>query len=95
MPACRAIPRPNRSRQPDPAPLTSQGPPQIRGGRVLASRTHIACTVPAKHGRRGANGARAAIQIRRVTASNTPGEQVVLARAAQDAGATCRNNHLI
>lgn len=54
---------------------------------VLAGLTDVTSRVPAQHGRSGPQSARGAVQIRCVTASDTPGEQVVLARAAHDAGA--------
>ena len=55
---------------------------------VLAGLADVTGGVPAQHGRGGPQGTRRTVQIRRVTASDTPGEQVVLARAAHDAGAS-------
>ena len=82
----RAVTGPIRSRQTNPAPLARQGPSLIRWIRVLPSLTDVASAVPAQDGRSCSQGARGTVQIRRVAASDTPGEQVVLARAAHDAG---------
>jgi hypothetical protein len=87
---CRAITRPLRCCQADPAPLARQGAPLIRWMGVLAGLTGIAHSIPAQHGRGGPEGARGTVQIRRVTASNTSGKQVVLASRAQDAGPPLR-----
>ena len=85
-----AVAGPCRSRQSVPAGLAGLGASRIRRGGEGAGSAHIACGIPAQHGRGGPECTEFAIYIRCARAGPAARKEVELTRSAHDAGAPWR-----
>ena len=84
--AVRAVARPGPGDRAVRAGLACESASLVGRRREFPRQTGIARRVPPQHGRGRAQLAQAAVQVRRVGAGDAPGERVVLARRAQNAG---------